>query len=162
MAPHLPGKTIKQIRDKRREEAYKKLLTDLSGDDVEATCFTEGLREDGRTNDDVPQGSGPSHAVLETETGAGNYRDTNPETIPSLRPPRLERPPSVHINDEGWTAEFAKQTLNEIPSGDTSTLDYSELRNRLTSALEKVRDGNALPTQLAVDDLYSSLVSYIL
>jgi hypothetical protein len=66
------------------------------------------------------------------------------------------------MNEEEWTVEFVKQVFDEIPAGDTSTFELSELRNRLTSVLEEVRDDNALPTQASVYELYSTLVSQIL
>lgn len=68
----------------------------------------------------------------------------------------------MHRHEEGWIAEFAKQTLSEIPTGDTATLEYSDLHYCLTSALEKVRVDNAPLQQSAVDELYTALVAHIL
>jgi hypothetical protein len=76
-------------------------------------------------------------------------------------PRQLETPTLLQTNED-WIEQFVEQVLNEISPGDTSFQEYSDLHNRLTSALEKVRDDGVLPSQSFVDELFSLMVSHIL
>jgi hypothetical protein len=102
------------------------------------------------------------HALPAAETSANNERGTDPGVSSCHMPRQLEMPTLLETNEEDWIEQFVEHVLNEIPPGDTSFHEYSDLHNRLTSALEKVRDDGVLPSQSFVDELYSLMVSHIL
>jgi hypothetical protein len=156
-------KTTKQIRDKRKEVAYKMLLQSQSDDTDNSP---------GSLNDNTQVENLPSQKPMETETTIP-FPDTIIGNLPSLEQEGQSPPtylptlgngePEVPIlQDRSWILNTVNQAT-EMDSTNHDTLGpFQQICLRLISTLKEISASAEFCSQDALDNVYTDLVALIL
>ena len=139
---YFPGKTAKQIRDKRKETSYKQLLQAHLGS-VETVSSTQTtVPEEDCEPLDIGMSVSPSALSLKPE------RIILPEhTLPPLQD-RDEQGPRAMIHDvTDWSIRIITQVLDDPPRDDALPPRYKTLYDDLTSILREMRHSREFPSQ---------------
>ena len=161
MLPHFPGKTNKQIRDKRKEQTYKNLLR-AQMDRKSMTGVNTGKGSTGESNDGPC--TDPSGLVA-PEMHVPSMDATNEPSIPMLETTVTEdeqHAVNTNICETNWITKIIDQTLSEGPQSVTHAQEYEGFLEHVTGILRQTRESGELPPPDIIDATYSELVTLIL
>jgi len=138
MVSHFPGKTLKQIRDKRREAAYRKLLQSLSEstttllgtpmEDTQEDVLTPSLTNEPGTMTSSPQ----------SETGLPEMDLAEETTITTDLPKTGTIKPIYETDrDKTWILNTIDQALETAPTDHTMLEEFQPIYDRLISILKE-------------------------
>jgi hypothetical protein len=140
MLAHFPGKTNKQIRDKRNERTYKNLLkAQEAKENSTNTNATNSIRkEDNKSPDTDPPKTTP-------EKHEPNLDITKDPPEPNERPTLTEG--VRHELDIHWISEIINQTLSESPQSVTDSKEHKMFLEYISDILRQIRATGELPSQ---------------
>ena len=167
MGTHFPGKTIKQIRDKRKEASYKKLLQSHLDGPTEDVNPPLGLGEEtyiDLSGADSTTGSGPNPQMEESR--GEEPRDMSEEITRSIPTPmadiEAQGPAVLHTPNANWISQITDQVLEKAPNHDTADESHRALYAHLTSVLQDARENRGVITQGLIDEIYTETKLLIL
>jgi hypothetical protein len=151
MLAHFPGKTNKQIRDKK-EKTYKNLVQAQMN-----TTITTGAEDD-----NSPLACTPRPTIPVMNTPAIKRTEVLSEHIDKHSAAEVGRSDvAIATEDIHWINRIIEQTLSESSQDVTNDDNLDTFRTHITALLRKVSKTNELPTQTAVDDVYQRLVTVV-
>lgn len=188
MMAHLPGKTAKQIRDKRKEVTYKALVetykltqqdpAEHRPDSIERTTSNSESESDASQ-----QGGRFSIREAEVAPGPGGVVDGDQLVAGSPHPSArmdAERSigfengettqPNIVVNDglnnntsvnREWRDEIIQQALDESRDGSTLTEKWRDLHSKMISKLTEISENEGLITQDEIDDIYEEVLTQV-
>jgi len=179
MMEHLPGKTAKQIRDKRKQPSYKALTEQYYSTSgypktvgpLESICSSSDSEAEIRpvttkryvleTEDEYSSDQGqasrqPGHSSAAT----GQAADQQPARPQS--PIRAGVTPGDENGaEQRWRTDIIRQTLAETRENLTLSSKCRDLHLRFVSMLTEIGDEQQLVTQALVDDVYAQVLAQI-
>jgi hypothetical protein len=179
MLAHLPRKTNKQIRDKRNEKTYKRLVHDQEVADTAkhaadlrnnsprtptAASSTLEIQGPAETSPDEPLGRITRRAGTEAEQAMqvpteDRSDERSGHTIRQAE--AVADRPETDADTINWTNSMIDQTLGTKAPAITNDENYQNYMSHITTILRQVSMTGELPTQQTVDEVYDRLVTII-
>jgi hypothetical protein len=180
MTEHLPNKTTKQIRDKRREKTYKALIGALTRADdqpaapelqtecgthprtrTQISCPISGSKGDPNPITSAPNLTHPTahdplclDILVGAELGVGNDDQTTPPTTEVVAG-------GASDDDKDWQLGVICQALTDSRPTSAMADKYKDLHTQLIARLTDIKENPGLISQTLLDDTYEQILKEI-